>query len=911
MADSITLPIVKGMQATWDGLIPDPNKIYITTDTKRIYLGSILLAENWVAANPLINVTQVNDIITFTFLDATTKTISLSGKLDKYQGTSNEGKYAKVGTDGNYTNSNITAEEVTYYKENPFTHVIDETNIQDEIDYIRTSTNADVINALLVHNTSDSAHADIRTEISTKQTVAQVATAISTHNTSSTAHQDIRDLITNFDCVENVEYDDDTGDVIFTFTDETTLTINIWTADLMKDLDYDNSTKELVIIKEDLTEIRVPVSDLITEYVGSNNTNIQITIGTGNVINATLKTGTVTKAQLHTDLQAEIEGKVDIDQGAINEGKILKINLTGEVDLANETIITCNLNSPPDTLGEIGQYCITPTAIYKKELYISGGGFNLISTGVGMDVDGFYEDMGVNTTIAMNGGNPNGTHWYFNEPKHMVLTWNTSYSNYWWISQVNSPYSPSDIEYAKTKDNGSASFYCGSGATQPADNTVTPPNVPNTSGGASWSNLGSSATWTYQPSSGGVEVERWVLFSAWKVDTVNGRIQVGNSALAKLSEVVSSISNGGNMSISGPYTNSDGSRYYQISPQVSSSYNNALTTYSGLYAPAERLNYSALSVTATTYAWNMTSYPFCQLTYTGTGTGLTITESHNLLSSSYGIRGKMMLIQGNAAGTIKTLTISPSTIKWARAPLTQMIGGNTYLIEIWVQNTVLYGDWEIMDNKDDTSGGGDLSNVVKTGTDLIGTSPVTHLYNAPNLTTAETLSLTNPNKAFVFPFSITPATVKYTTCTTVGSSAAKQVSAITGLNLVDGNLLAVRFVNKNTSIGALTFEIGTSGPKKLYYGLMQITNVKNVWSNNSDLILQYDVSLDSGAGGWRIIYLPPMYETVDLNPSVDTLLTGQTYYSYGGTSEYATITYVDGLIGDINTILDAINGEVI
>ena len=84
----------------------------------------------------------------------------------------------------------------------------------------------------------------------------------------------LQHLVQNLEFVQNVDYNADNGDITFTFPDHSTLSVNVFVENLAQSIDYDSSTKELVITQKDGTELRVDVSDLVDVYLGSNGTLI-------------------------------------------------------------------------------------------------------------------------------------------------------------------------------------------------------------------------------------------------------------------------------------------------------------------------------------------------------------------------------------------------------------------------------------------------------------------------------------------------------------------------------------------------------------------------------------------------------------------------------------------------------------
>jgi len=135
---------------------------------------------------------------------------------------------------------------------------------------------------------------------------------LTAHNTANTSHADIRALITNLDRVRSTTFNSSNGDLKFTFQDNSTLTVNIFISNLARDITYDATTKEIVITKQDGSQIRISVSDLVDIYIGFNGAHIQVTVESGNVIHAVLKAGTITEAELSAALLAKLAMKTDV-----------------------------------------------------------------------------------------------------------------------------------------------------------------------------------------------------------------------------------------------------------------------------------------------------------------------------------------------------------------------------------------------------------------------------------------------------------------------------------------------------------------------------------------------------------------------------------------------------------------------
>jgi len=149
----------------------------------------------------------------------------------------------------------------------------------------------------------------------------------------------IQDIIKNH--IGIPEWDSDNYILTFIAENGSTLEVDIPLESLARDLDFDPSTKELVITRQDSTEIRVNVADLVSVYEGSTGSHIQITVESGNVIKAALLPNSITEDYLSTVLQSKIDNAVEKDQmgapdgvatldaeGKIPESQLPEINAT-------------------------------------------------------------------------------------------------------------------------------------------------------------------------------------------------------------------------------------------------------------------------------------------------------------------------------------------------------------------------------------------------------------------------------------------------------------------------------------------------------------------------------------------------------------------------------------------------------
>ena len=140
------------------------------------------------------------------------------------------------------------------------------------------------------------------------------------HNEDLYAHPDIRTIINQL--IGLPVWDPGNHAIIFTAKDGSTLEVDLPLEDLARDIDFDPATKEIILIKHDGTEIRIDVGDLVDVYTGSLGTHIQITVGEDNQINALLRGGSITEAELSAALQAKINGKLDAGAQAADSAKL-------------------------------------------------------------------------------------------------------------------------------------------------------------------------------------------------------------------------------------------------------------------------------------------------------------------------------------------------------------------------------------------------------------------------------------------------------------------------------------------------------------------------------------------------------------------------------------------------------------
>ena len=110
---------------------------------------------------------------------------------------------------------------------------------------------------------------------------------------------------------KEISYNQDTATFVFTRHDNTTFTVDLPVEQTVKNGYYDEQAKELVLVLVSEQEIRIPASGLIDDYIGLDSATIQLTISADNKITANIKSGTINKTLLTTELQEELNNKLE------------------------------------------------------------------------------------------------------------------------------------------------------------------------------------------------------------------------------------------------------------------------------------------------------------------------------------------------------------------------------------------------------------------------------------------------------------------------------------------------------------------------------------------------------------------------------------------------------------------------
>lgn len=133
-----------------------------------------------------------------------------------------------------------------------------------------------------------------------------VSGQIERHNTSPTAHPDIRELLNT--CVGLPEFNDKTYELTFTTKGGAKFIIDLPIE--MIGLHYNEDTQSIEFVNADGSISSIPVSDFVKVYVGSIGSEIQVTVE-GSEIRASLLNNTVSWDKLTLALQEMIQGKAD------------------------------------------------------------------------------------------------------------------------------------------------------------------------------------------------------------------------------------------------------------------------------------------------------------------------------------------------------------------------------------------------------------------------------------------------------------------------------------------------------------------------------------------------------------------------------------------------------------------------
>lgn len=129
---------------------------------------------------------------------------------------------------------------------------------------------------------------------------------VSSHNTSETAHADIRELLNS--CIGLPVYDDKEYTLTFATINGSKLIVDFPIEQLA--LRYNEDTQSIEFDNHDGTTTSIPVSAFVKVYLGSIGEQIQISIDNQNTIHATLLKNSVSWDHLSVELQQRVNDHV-------------------------------------------------------------------------------------------------------------------------------------------------------------------------------------------------------------------------------------------------------------------------------------------------------------------------------------------------------------------------------------------------------------------------------------------------------------------------------------------------------------------------------------------------------------------------------------------------------------------------
>lgn len=132
------------------------------------------------------------------------------------------------------------------------------------------------------------------------------------HNTSTTAHADIRELLNT--CVGLPAYDSSSYKITFTTLAGASVEIDLPIEQLA--LRYNAETESIEFDNADGTTTSIPVSAFVKEYVGSIGDQIQVSIDTNNVIHGTVLKNSIDWDSLSLALQERINSHISAEEFA-------------------------------------------------------------------------------------------------------------------------------------------------------------------------------------------------------------------------------------------------------------------------------------------------------------------------------------------------------------------------------------------------------------------------------------------------------------------------------------------------------------------------------------------------------------------------------------------------------------------
>ena len=142
--------------------------------------------------------------------------------------------------------------------------------------------------------------------------------------------------------VKLVEFDDETNVFTFTYTDDTTTTVDLVLESVIKNVDYSQATHKLTLTLVNGSETEIDLSDLVDIYTSGNSDSVAVSIAEG-VITANVKisdtAGNAIAVEAGKGLFVNISAKMNLVAGAI-ENNITAFGIGGQVKDSGKAFVT-------------------------------------------------------------------------------------------------------------------------------------------------------------------------------------------------------------------------------------------------------------------------------------------------------------------------------------------------------------------------------------------------------------------------------------------------------------------------------------------------------------------------------------------------------------------------------------------
>lgn len=237
-----------------------------------------------------------------------------------------------------------------------------------------------------------------------------LASDFNVHKSSADSHQPLfnkkLDIETANSLFKDISFNSENGLITITRLNNTVTTIDLPVELLLKSGNFDNETKEIVLVLKDNSEIRIPAEALVDIYTGKENDVIQILVDNDNIISAVVKAGSITKSLFSFDIQALLNSLENKEHGHSN--KDLLDSISNEVISKINSSYTHTLDTlkhlPDD--GEVGQVLTKSEIGHKWTTFDTNSGISNYSelmnkpkiNGVELNGDKLLSDLGISAT---------------------------------------------------------------------------------------------------------------------------------------------------------------------------------------------------------------------------------------------------------------------------------------------------------------------------------------------------------------------------------------------------------------------------------------------------------------------------------------------------------------------------------